>query len=294
MLTGMNTHDKLDLAENYIRNHLSEPLSLDLLSDVAGISKFHFHRLFLLSRGVSVAQYIQRMRFKKASYQLAFEPKTKVIAIAIDAGFENPESFSRAFKRLFSVSPSEFRMSPNWEDWHAVLNSRQVPNISQEENIEALDDQIKIINFKETRLAVLEHRGAPETQNTTIAAFTRWRKQYVTSSSVTSRTFGLAFNDPYSVAAEDYRFGIARELFTPLKTNDFGVVEKCIPQSQCAVLRHLGPHEDMRSKIFFMYERWLDRANRSLADFPLFFHFINSFPQVDEVDLITDIYLPVV
>ena len=289
----MNIHDKLNLAENYIRNHLSEPLSLDLLSQVAGISKFHFHRIFLLSRGVNVAQYIQRMRFKKASYQLAFEPNIKVIDIAYEAGFENPESFSRAFKKMLSISPTNFRKSPNWEDWHAVMSFRQVPNVMKHENLEALNDEIEIVEFEAAQIAAFEHHGPSERLNSSIATFIEWRKQSVDSLKVPVRTFGLAYSDPFSVEPEDFRFDICRELSAPLQANDFGVIEKSIPKCRCAVLRHVGPHEEMRSKIFFIYESWLDQANETLADFPLFFHYINSFLEVAEVDLITDIYLPI-
>jgi AraC-like DNA-binding protein len=61
---------------------------------------------------------IFRSTLKRASYRLAFEGDKRVIDIALEAGFESPEAFSRAFKRTFDQSPSEFRAEPKWPEWH--------------------------------------------------------------------------------------------------------------------------------------------------------------------------------
>ncbi len=58
------------------------------------------------------------MRLKRASYRLAFNPLEKIIDIALDAGFQNPESFSRAFKQSFGLTPSQFRKQPAWINWY--------------------------------------------------------------------------------------------------------------------------------------------------------------------------------
>ncbi len=97
---------------NYIDKHLDEELTVDALSDVANFSKFHFHRQFSHHCGISLARYIQFMRLKRASYRLAFNPTAPIIDVALDSGFENPESFSRAFKAAFGQTPSAFRKTP--------------------------------------------------------------------------------------------------------------------------------------------------------------------------------------
>lgn len=83
---------------DYIDHHLAEPLDVEQVSRVANFSKFHFHRQFSLYAGISVFAYIRMMRLRRASYLLVFCRDERVIDIALDAGFENPESFSRAFK----------------------------------------------------------------------------------------------------------------------------------------------------------------------------------------------------
>lgn len=96
----------------YIDKHLDEALSVERLSRVAHFSKFHFHRQFGDYVGISVARYTQLMRLKRASYQLVFTEQKRIIEIALAAGFENPESFSRAFKQAFGQTPSQFASNP--------------------------------------------------------------------------------------------------------------------------------------------------------------------------------------
>ncbi|WP_440994571.1 helix-turn-helix domain-containing protein [Cysteiniphilum litorale] len=66
-------NDKLQKVITYIAKHLDNKLSLDQLSDIACISKYHFHRLFTAYVGLSVQQYIRWLRLKRAAHQLIVE-----------------------------------------------------------------------------------------------------------------------------------------------------------------------------------------------------------------------------
>ena len=112
-----NTYDvRIARVCEYINQNLNQVLTLERLSDVAAFSKYHFHRVFSVYTGMSVTKFIQLARLKRASFRLAFEKEKRIIDIALEAGFESPESFARAFKRTFDQSPSEFRAEPRWSD----------------------------------------------------------------------------------------------------------------------------------------------------------------------------------
>lgn len=85
---------KLQLVCDYIQRHLDEDLDVDRLSQIAALSKFHFHRIFAIHVGLNVMKFIQLSRLKRASFQLAFEPDLKIIEIALQAGFDSPEAFT--------------------------------------------------------------------------------------------------------------------------------------------------------------------------------------------------------
>ncbi len=109
---------------DYIDHHIDGELNLAVLSQVAHFSKFHFHRQFSEYTGMSLFKYVQLIRLKRASYRLVFNQTDKVVDIALDANFENPESFSRAFKNTFGQTPTDFRHNPAWQPWKDVTPSQ--------------------------------------------------------------------------------------------------------------------------------------------------------------------------
>jgi AraC family transcriptional regulator len=269
---------------DYVCSHLEEDLSVDRLSEVAGFSKFHFHRQFTAHAGRSVAQFVRLTRLKRAAYQLAFDVNRSLIDIAFDAGFSAPESFSRAFKDVHGQTPSDFRRAPRWQA-HSNNQSLFAPIRSNSMNPDLVD-------FEETRVAVLEHRGPPETLLSSVAHFIAWRKACQDSPVATSRTLGIVYDDPRTTKPEEFRFDICGELKGPLHANDAGIVEKVIPSGRCARVRHIGSTDAIGETVHPLYAKWLPQSGEQLRDFPCFFHYIERVPTVQEHEQVTDVYLP--
>jgi AraC family transcriptional regulator len=269
---------------DYIDLHLDEDLPLDLLSQVANFSKFHFQRQFTNYCGISVSRYIQLMRMKRASYRLAFNPLERIIDIALEAGFENPESFTRAFKQLFGQTPSQFRAKPAWENWSQRYrhHHRKRP-VSQE---------VTIVDFPTTLLAVLEHKGPVPLINETRRRFLEWRQQTGPAQQDGDLALGIAYDNPDTTPPEDFRFGIAGSVEAPVAPNRHGVINKTLPGGRCAVLRHTGAHEEIGESVYYLYHDWLPQSGEELRDCPLFFHFLNCELDTAEHLLSTDIHLP--
>lgn len=269
---------------DYIDKHLDDDLSVEQLSRVANFSKFHFHRQFSEYVGINVFRYIQLMRLKRASYRLVFNEGARIIDIALEAGFESSEAFSRAFKKLFEQTPSQFRNKPEWKSWND-----QYPVLKREVK-QAMD--VKIVVFEETRIAVKEHRGDPGLVNDTVKEFIDWRKESGLSPVTTSKTFGVVYDNPDTVEPEKFRFDVCGAVSAPVPENRQGVINKIIPGGRCAVTRHCGAHNRIGESIYPLYREWLPQSGEELRDYPLFFHYINLIPDTSENDLITDIYLP--
>ena len=269
---------------DYIEAHLDESLSVKQLSQVANFSKFHFHRQFAEFVGTSVGRYVLLLRLRRASYQLALNRRRKVIDIALDTGFENPESFSRAFRNTFGKSPSAFRRAPDWVSWHERYRFR-IPE--RKRNM-----QVEIVNFTTTLLAVCEHRGPPERVNESVGEFIAWRQQSGLSPKQSSRSFGIVYDNPDTTEPDQFRFDIAGEVLAEVPPNAQGVLNKCIPGGRCARVRHFGSHTRIGESIYPLYREWLPESGEELRDFPLYFHYLNLLPETAEADLVTDIYLP--
>jgi len=281
---GKSYADKINQVCDYISTHLDDDLSVERLSLVAHFSKFHFHRQFTAYTGLTVARYILMMRLKRAAHQLVFNQDQRIIDIAFDALFENPESFSRAFKKAFGQTPSQFRQQP---DWINVNKKLQLPTIERK-----LVMKVEIVNFTETRVALLKHRASPDLINDTVSAFTEWRKESGLSPEKSSNSYGIAYDDPKTTEPEKFRFDLCGSVNKDVPVNPQGVTTSTIPGGRCARIRHHGPHEGMSAAICALYQEWLPESNEALRDFPCFFHYLNLFPAVDEHELLTDIYLP--
>jgi AraC family transcriptional regulator len=275
---------RIDRVVDYICSHLQDELTVDLLSDVAGFSKFHFHRQFSEYTGFTVAEFVRLTRLKRAAYLLVFDPERRVVDIAFEAGFGSHEGFSRAFKEAHNQSPSEFRRAPRWDN---LNRERRLPAATRSDCVTP-----KIVHFVETRVAVLEHRGPHEGLMGSVARFIQWRKSHRDSPARTCRTFGIVYDDPATTEPQAFRFGICGEITHALTANDAGIIEKSIPAGRCAVARHVGSTDAIGRTVHALYADWLPRSGERLREFPVYFHYIKRMPDVSEHEQETDVYLP--
>ena len=92
----------------YIEDHIEEELSMDKLAKVACYSSFHFHRIFQAIVGETVHNYVRRLRLERAAGRL-LHTERPVTDIALDAAYETPSAFTRAFKQCMGKSPRNYR-----------------------------------------------------------------------------------------------------------------------------------------------------------------------------------------
>jgi AraC family transcriptional regulator len=89
----------------------SRTLTLRALAGAAGLSPYHFLRSFRTITGTTPHQYILRARLRRAAVRLRVEdPRTRILDIALDCGFEDLSNFNRAFRAEFKASPRRYRL----------------------------------------------------------------------------------------------------------------------------------------------------------------------------------------
>lgn len=282
-------HARMQRVLEYIDAHLEDDLRVDLLCGVAAFSKFHFHRQFSESLGISVHRYIALSRLKRASYRLAFRESDSIAQIALDSGYEAPEAFSRAFKQRVGQTPSAFRTAPQWPRWHAAYESMSAARSSLMN--EFSDDRVRIVDFPKTAVAILEHRGHPDFVGDSVRRFIAWRKRVGLPPKI-SATFNILHADPQDSPPETYRIDLCAATDRPVSPNDEGIVSGCLPAGRCAVLRLTGSSDNLRPAVSFLYADWLPRSGAELRDFPIYVQRLSFFPDVAENEAVTDIFLP--
>ena len=99
---------KLRQITGWMAEHAAEDFSLDRLAAQAGLSKFHFQRLFKSAVGVSPSRYHINLRVNEAR-RLLRETKKSVVDVALEVGYANPSHFAKLFRRETGLSPSDYR-----------------------------------------------------------------------------------------------------------------------------------------------------------------------------------------
>lgn len=110
-------HDDYKLRLNrvfeYIDDHLQTRITLTQVAEVAYFSPYHFHRIFKKMTGETLNRYVKRRRTEKAALDLLHH-RLDMTTIAHNYGFNDNPAFSKAFKKYYGISPSEFKkQNPN-------------------------------------------------------------------------------------------------------------------------------------------------------------------------------------
>ena len=93
---------------DYIESHLNEKLDLEKVSEAVHYSKYHLHRMFTNTVGMTVHDYVQRRQLTEAAKLLVFSSKP-IIELAFLCGYESQQAFSSAFKSMYKVPPAQYR-----------------------------------------------------------------------------------------------------------------------------------------------------------------------------------------
>jgi AraC-like DNA-binding protein len=97
-------------AKDYVESHLGEHMTLAQVVQHVGVSRFYFCKLFKKATGMTLTEYVSRVRLEKAKAMLV-DPNTRISEAAYAAGFGSIPQFNSVFKRYVGVAPTEYRES---------------------------------------------------------------------------------------------------------------------------------------------------------------------------------------
>jgi len=259
----------------HIQKHLDEPMPLDRLAEVASFSPWHFHRIFRGMVGESVKEHVRRLRLERAAQQLR-DTDRAVVDIALEAGYEAHESFTRAFAAMFGPPPSVFR--------NGAQAQRGFPPAA------GPPFEVSIRHIPVTRVAFVRHVGPFD------GAGAAWQKLMAWAGpkgllGPGLRMLGIVQDDPEITAPEKLRYDAAlvvREGLAP--SGEVGIQE--VGPGEYAVALHIGPYDTLGETYMRMCGEWLPTSGRELASAPAVEFYLNSPMSVSPDQLRTEICLP--
>ncbi|EEG75916.1 transcriptional regulator, AraC family [[Clostridium] hylemonae DSM 15053] len=95
-------------AIDYIESNLAGKLDLEIVANAVHYSKYHLHRVFIDTVGLTIHDYVQRRRLTEAAKLLVFSDKP-IIEIALTAGYKSQQSFTTVFKHMYKKTPNQYR-----------------------------------------------------------------------------------------------------------------------------------------------------------------------------------------
>jgi AraC family transcriptional regulator len=263
---------------DHIHDNPAGDLSLDALSDIAAMSRFHWHRVFRAMTGETLAQAVRRIRMHRASYLLVMTDRP-LAQVAVEVGMPNLASFKRLFADHFGMSAAAFRKRGELRPY--VRNQRQEITLMYPVAIRTLGPM---------RLAAVAHKGpyfeisrAFEKLSAVMASRDLFPKA--------GRMVGVFYDDPNSTPWPELRSHAGFELSGEADLSE-PLEAVSLPGGRQAVLTYKGPYAGLPAAYDQLFGAWLPESGEEPADTPSFEVYLNSPMDTQPEDLVTELHLP--
>lgn len=288
-------HERIGSVLDHILRHLDDDLSLDRLARIAHFSPFHFHRIFTGMVGESVMALVRRLRLERAARQLADSPRP-VIEVALNAGYETQESFTRAFRAAFGLPPGRFRKegepalvlaAPS-----AVHFDRQIPlGIFAPPPAGDLTMNVRIERRDPIQAVYLRHVGPYVEVGETWGRLCGLAGPRGLMSGPVSM-FGLSYDDPAVTPPEKLRYDACLRVDGEVSVDPPLALQE-LPPGIFAVTLHQGPYEELARTYAELYGGWLPGSGREPREGATMEIYLNDPCSTAPQDLRTEIWAPI-
>ena len=296
--TQLSYQDRLRLVLRHIEDNLDNPPSLEALSRIACFSPHHFHRIFTAIMGESVAAYVRRLLLQRAAAQLSYSGEV-ITQVALGAGYESLDAFTRAFRAAFGASPSVYRRNGGSLAAAARQNAGVPLFYHQLVGVPCMNVTIK--PFPPRLAATVRHVGPYVDCG---PAWGRLCAAVTAQNLFTPHTLSLSMchDDPDITPPEKCRMDVCLTLPEGMGENDpalapllegTGVYLTTVGGSgEYASVLVKGPYSLLHPAYRSLFGEWLPASGRELADAPGFEVYHNSPDRVAPEELLTEILIP--
>jgi AraC family transcriptional regulator len=285
---------RIDAVLEHIHAHPDADLDLARLADVAFMSPYHFHRVYVAMMGETVADTVRRQRLWSAAVALLSSAKL-VDRIARDAAYSSTPAFVRAFRETYGVTPAQYRRHG---ELSAAMSGRPTSESSTTPSKKGKTmfdlDQVVIQDEPEVQVLALEHTGSYQNIGRSFEKLMAWTAgQGLLDAPM--RCYALYYDDPMSKPAEQLR---SEACLAIERAGDLASVAKgdvhalTIRGGRCATYLFKGPYSDLDKPYRWLYDTWLEHSGEELAFEPPYEEYLNDARSTPPPELLTRICLP--
>ena len=264
----------------YINNHLDETLDLKTLANEAALSDFHFHRIFKALKGEAIGGYITRLRLEATARLLRYTALT-IEEIAFNIGYETPASLSKAFKKQYGISPTEYRTN---KDTYIMKKEIINPDLALKTP--------KIVTLEPKNLIYVALIGAYGSLDYGKAYEQLWaviKAQKLFTKGIES--ICISYDDPKITEGSLQRSDVCLAIHKSATPQD-EVSCKTLAGGKYAVFFYQGSYENL-SQVYDTAVRWVIDHQYTLREEPFFEKYLNDARRTPKEKLKTEIYIPI-
>ena len=264
----------------YINNHLDETLDLKKLANEVALSDFHFHRIFKALKGEAIGAYITRLRLEATARLLRYTART-IEEIAFNIGYETPASLSKAFKKQYGISPTEYRTN---KDTYIMKKEIINPDLALKTP--------KIVTLEPKNLIYVALTGAYGSLDYGKAYEQLWaviKAQKLFTKGIES--ICISYDDPKITEGSLQRSDVCLAIHKPATPQE-EVSCKTLAGGKYAVFFYQGSYENL-SQVYDTAVRWVIDHQYTLREEPFFEKYLNDARRTPKEKLKTEIYIPI-
>ncbi len=258
----------------FMEGRFGGEVSLDELSQAAGISRYHFAHVFAMATGQSAMRYMRGRRLSEAARALA-NGGPDILSVALDFGYGSHEAFTRAFRDQFGMTPESVRAQ------------RHLDNVTLVEAIkmdDALTTTLAPPRIEQGRLLLIAGLGGRyslDTHQNIPALWQRFQPHlgnipgqvFVGGGAKGGRTFGVCYNMDDN-GSFDYLAGVEVSRFSDLPA-EFARLR--IPSQRYAIFTHREHVSTIHMVGMTIWTKWLPASGYEAVDAPFFEYYGEEF-----------------
>ena len=251
----------------YIESHFAREISLEEISTIGGVSRYHMSRAFGSAMGQPIKQYVRGRRLTEAARSLA-NGAPDILTVALDVGYGSHEAFTRAFRDQFGVTPEMIRAQGNLD------NIELVEPIKIDETLNANLEPPRFVNGK---VLLIAGAGARYDCQSSAGIPAQWQRFLPHFGSIPGQIGRVAYGVICNSDDEgnfDYICGAEVPDFSALPA-EFSHVR--IPEQRYAVFSHREHISAIRRTMNTIWSKWLPESGHEVVDAPLFERYAEDF-----------------
>jgi AraC family transcriptional regulator len=279
--------ESINTAITYIEENISRNIQLKDIATRANLSQYHFHRIFKSLTGDTVKEFLTRLRLEKAALKLKNSAEDIGI-IALDCGYQNHETFTRAFKEYFGLNPIDYR------DTIAQLTAAKqhhFKNMATDlKSLKVAGPVIKTI--PDLHIAYIRHTGSYNKVDASFQRLLLWALSHLVLK-LKPVTIGIVHDNPDLTAEDNIRFDAGVLVAKQIKPTG-EIAYKKIEGGKFAVFTYKGAYEGFYPVYDYIYNACIFENKFDLADKPALEWYIKSPPFNKPENFVTDFYVPII